>query len=242
MSLPSKNTPQLIEPTTCSSWYYFLKHSQCVSSGWGWFRPGSCDTGVDACVASLLWTRWVGGFFCWLRPVEPDLKLAVLHSGRLRCALQLTWPRSVQPHFSFLDFYVYLLLGDIKGGAKDSKAQTLISTLCVLLLLAVPSWGQGSARWRRSTSGANQEQMDRVMTPSPLEQQCNCHSKSQHVGLCTSVDLCVRRWWAGLGGHVMALRVPLIWVTDTPPTSVLWKILSFSPMSSLTVPFHCAPQ
>lgn len=157
------------------------------------------------------------------------------------CALQLTWPRSVQPHFSFLGFYVYLLLGDIKG-AKDSKAQTLISTLFVLLLLAVPSWGQGSARWRRSTSGANQEQMDRVMTPSPLEQQCNCHSKSQHVGLCTSVDLCVRRWWAGLGGHVMALRVPLIWVTDTPPTSVLWKILSFSPMISLTAPFHCAPQ
>ena len=78
---------------------------------------------------------------------------------------------------------------------QKRKIQTLISTQFFMLK---------GLDFVRPTSGANQEQMDEVMTSLCRRvQQRNCHSKSQHVDVCECRFVC----WRTVGGCVMALRV-----------------------------------
>lgn len=159
-------------------------------------------------------------------------------STPLCCAAHLTPIHIVE----FLCSHVLHLHGIVRlySASKEKKVKhrILFDFFLFFLVCVCVFKGQDSVR-RLSTSGANQEQMDGVMTPSPFgrpEQQCNCHSKSQHVDLCecryVSEDdegLCY-----GSEG-AMANGDPMVRVTDTPPTSVPRKnSLSFSLTISLT--------
>lgn len=196
-------------------------------------------------LAALLRTRWVEGFCCWPRPVEPDSKLAGVHSGRPCCAPRLTWPQSEWLHFSFLRFYVYMLLGDFKVPQKEERKKTKQQNLkgwfrlCLWRCFEPHPCGDEAARGDGAPrQGPIRNRWMGWWPPPPLEQQRNCHSKSQHVGLvpeCRFVCQEMMGWaggamlwlwgspwyeWLTLLQHLFCGKVSLFLTNDLPDCSL----------------------
>lgn len=134
------------------------------------------------------------------RPVETDFKLAVLHSSLPRCAVQFIWP-PIHSWLSLFWCFTFTWSSETLNCLRREKFKHWFLLYFFLFLCSRDKTPWGNCL---STSGANQEQMDGVMTPpGRREQRCNCHSKSPCVDVCKCRFLCRRT----TGGYVMALRV-----------------------------------